>query len=767
MRYLITLALLSLLLSPARADTPAAPASTWKPPEQWLLRVETFAPDAKPGKQYPLFVSVSGLARVGEADCWMVIFGPDASNPGPVDRQFWVWIDKETSWPRKVSLHTNNDHKTTPLADNLRDGTMVPGGTEGFPIEIFPIDGSLTKTIPDSSLKLVITREEVGAGKRFVVEARVMNEESEELRVRQTWVAGEKWWREYERYVRGQLILKATRDAPPPAITQDPETVKFFGRTQHLRDDPRLATTLSVVAVDVALQEIVNRVQGATGVPLGLDPALERHDPQFGDWQLRDMPAWRFMDIVSQVQLVDGRWVKDGDGYRLIARASLREKSQPPTITLRQALTASMIVLGLIALCLFLVRPGMSRASGLPADELHACALDGSALLVTDEAYVQKFGLSAELSASIRELEQLCFKDPANIDARRALRRLTAERKQQRRWGNWLASLWTIPVRARIGLARCLRRPASVLYWGEKLVGEKPRAMGTHCRMARAAETLGQIDLAIWLLGKARQEDARSLVVNRELARLCETQGLTKEAGYLWRTVALLAPVDVEAQFKARDMAALHTIAQNAWNPMAAVDSSRPAPASPRAEGEAVAGSSGEMVVDVEPRPAPPRAIGRWLRLVASAPARLRLRIARSLRRHKSVIYWGERVLLRNPGATVVSLQMAAAAERLGKLDLAVFVLRQAREQNRTDVRINRELARLCEERGLHQQARHFWSAVAAAAPHDIEAQQKVRDMAALVMVNQGLQASACSPASVLGDGQPESVNSQRGVTMT
>ena len=119
----------------------------------------------------------------------------------------------------------------------------------------------------------------------------------------------------------GKLTLRATLDkpalgaakladlrGPTPPGSPDPSLQK----TAAFRGDARLGKRLSIEETDPPLADVLTRLHEATGVPLALDPALARHDPQFGAWQLRDVPAWQFMSIVADHQLDEGRWVKDG-----------------------------------------------------------------------------------------------------------------------------------------------------------------------------------------------------------------------------------------------------------------------------------------------------------------------------------------------------------------------------------------------------------------------------------------------------------------------
>ena len=176
------------LLPSARADVPAAPASTWKLPDLWSVTVETVAGDAhQPPRKQVLYISVQGQGLVGAADCWKLGIADDSAKPGPVELQYFVWVDKRTSWVRKVLQYSVKDRKATSpeIIKELGDAGMITGAPEWFPIEVFPVDGAGTwvrpLTGPSPRGEGVRTAERSrwssrrkSRGNRFVVEARLM-----------------------------------------------------------------------------------------------------------------------------------------------------------------------------------------------------------------------------------------------------------------------------------------------------------------------------------------------------------------------------------------------------------------------------------------------------------------------------------------------------------------------------------------------------------------------------------------------------------------
>jgi cytochrome c-type biogenesis protein CcmH/NrfG len=71
-------------------------------------------------------------------------------------------------------------------------------------------------------------------------------------------------------------------------------------------------------------------------------------------------------------------------------------------------------------------------------------------------------------------------------------------------------------------------------------------------------------------------------------------------------------------------------------------------------------------------------------------------------------------------------------------LDVAVWILEQARQKDPKDVKVNRSLARLYEKRGNFGQAISLWEMVRTVDPADLEARHKSKDLAATDTINRG-----------------------------
>jgi tetratricopeptide (TPR) repeat protein len=162
----------------------------------------------------------------------------------------------------------------------------------------------------------------------------------------------------------------------------------------------------------------------------------------------------------------------------------------------------------------------------------------------------------------IRLLLSCCKLDPANLIYRQTLRRTEKTKYRNNLRGSRLAWLTNWATKARLKRAKQRRDYLRVLELGEQVLVRNPWDTGAQMDMAEAADVLGLLDLAIWTLEQARQKNPQDVRVNRSLARLYEKRGNFTQAIALWQLVSKAAPRDVEAQHKAKDLAASETIAR-------------------------------------------------------------------------------------------------------------------------------------------------------------------------------------------------------------
>lgn len=182
---------------------------------------------------------------------------------------------------------------------------------------------------------------------------------------------------------------------------------------------------------------------------------------------------------------------------------------------------------------------------------------------------------SGNYDYGIQLLLTCCKLDPANLIYRQTLRRTEKLKYKNNLRGSRLAFLSNSATRAKLKSAKGARDYLKVLEYGEEILSRNPWDSGCQMDMAEAAEALGLSDLAVWTLEQARHRDPKDATVNRALARLYEKRGNFLQAMRLWELVRKADPKDIEAQHKAKDLAANDTIARGRYGEAVAAADAR------------------------------------------------------------------------------------------------------------------------------------------------------------------------------------------------
>jgi Tfp pilus assembly protein PilF len=266
----------------------------------------------------------------------------------------------------------------------------------------------------------------------------------------------------------------------------------------------------------------------------------------------------------------------------------------------------------------------------------------------------------------IQLLLTCCKLDPGSLVYRQALRKTEKAKFNNNLRGSRLAFLTNSATKTRLKAAKASRDYLKVLEFGEEILVRNPWDIGAQMDMAEAAEALGHLDLATWTLEQARQRNPQDATVNRALARLYEKRGNFSQAILLWELVRKADPRDIEAQHKAKDLAASDTIARGNYDavlekhPPAPAEHAAPAPAAPAPKA---------------PQPVTP----------PTAAEDRQAREASALRKR----------IQADPANVNAHLQLAAFYRRAGKLDEAREVLQKALISTGNSFEISLELADL------------------------------------------------------------------------
>jgi tetratricopeptide (TPR) repeat protein len=218
---------------------------------------------------------------------------------------------------------------------------------------------------------------------------------------------------------------------------------------------------------------------------------------------------------------------------------------------------------------------------------------------------------------AVQLLLTCCKLDPANLIYRQELRRNQKARHKNNLRGGFFAFLTTRKPKAQMKWAKRGRDYLRVLEHGEQVLARNPWDTGTQLDMAAAADALGLIDIAIFILTQAREKDAKDATLNRALARLLEKRGNFTEAIKLWELVRQKAPGDAEATHKAKDLAASETIQRGNYDQAGLSDSSAMR-AALQAQATAATDRAGREVDVLKAKiDADPTAAGPYLQLAA------------------------------------------------------------------------------------------------------------------------------------------------------
>ena len=173
---------------------------------------------------------------------------------------------------------------------------------------------------------------------------------------------------------------------------------------------------------------------------------------------------------------------------------------------------------------------------------------------------------SEDYDYAVSLLTTCCKIDPANLLYRQTLRRAQKAKFGDNLRGSRFAFITTARARTRLKVAQRNRDYCAVLEHGEDILTRNPWDMGVQLAMAEAADAAGIIDIAIFILDQARQKTPKNATLNRALARLFEKRGNYKHAIALWVLVKEVAPDDVEAAHKAKNLAATDAIRRGGYD---------------------------------------------------------------------------------------------------------------------------------------------------------------------------------------------------------
>jgi tetratricopeptide (TPR) repeat protein len=197
---------------------------------------------------------------------------------------------------------------------------------------------------------------------------------------------------------------------------------------------------------------------------------------------------------------------------------------------------------------------------------------------------------AGDLDYGIQLLLACCQIDPANLIYRQELRQTQRAKFQNSGKGQPFAYFWTIFKRVNLKKSMIAGKYMDAIVQAEQILVRNPWDLQAHLTMSQAFEELEWPDHALWTLEQIRPTHPKEPSVNRPLARLYERRGNYNQAIALWELVRQAAPGDVEAQRKAKDLAASATIAKGKYEE--AIKAEKPAAEIDTATDQPVLGKS-------------------------------------------------------------------------------------------------------------------------------------------------------------------------------
>jgi hypothetical protein len=293
----------------------------------------------KPPIAYRFDIRFSGEEKVDGRDCFTFNFYPGDKFPPEAQHPMTILIDKENGWPRKATL--TKERKPVKI-EKVGDAAILIDAPAGVPCDILPLFVSSGEFREGDA---VVKYDSKRVKDELFLELRYSVAGKEKLRVRQRWRDEDDWWRYYEKYVDGVLVLRARRWAatppledifgepsPPKVVKVDPpkpkpEPVLLPGliplaseKDRHpLIVDKRLYALVHVEPNRPSIQHILFRIQEATKLTMELGPGLEKHAPDLGyiNPAKNGWYAWSLMEIIQRKELENAQWERTVSGYRL------------------------------------------------------------------------------------------------------------------------------------------------------------------------------------------------------------------------------------------------------------------------------------------------------------------------------------------------------------------------------------------------------------------------------------------------------------------
>ncbi|HEY7154340.1 MAG TPA: hypothetical protein VH575_10320 [Gemmataceae bacterium] len=120
---------------------------------------------------------------------------------------------------------------------------------------------------------------------------------------------------ETKKRIAARMEREAKQPPPPTMKITEPE-LPPDAPTHHA--DPRLRVKVSFDLASPRVDDVLHELRAATKVDLSRADDIQNRYPSHGSLSFRKVPAWQVMDMLAKSKWVEGRWEKEGTGYRLV-----------------------------------------------------------------------------------------------------------------------------------------------------------------------------------------------------------------------------------------------------------------------------------------------------------------------------------------------------------------------------------------------------------------------------------------------------------------
>jgi hypothetical protein len=128
----------------------------------------------------------------------------------------------------------------------------------------------------------------------------------------------------------------------PPAASQ---AAKSSEDVPDLRNIPALQVEITGDFKAPKAQEIVKRLRAETKMDLTLADNINQEEPAFSSLSCHNVPAWKIMNALAKSEIIQGKWERNGKGFRLTSPLppvipKAKPTIQPSPCSCRQTLVA-------------------------------------------------------------------------------------------------------------------------------------------------------------------------------------------------------------------------------------------------------------------------------------------------------------------------------------------------------------------------------------------------------------------------------------------